>query len=150
MISWQEQLESKKATILSSLMVTCTYAAALSSPDRITFLAILCFLLTYLAQAQKYSCAELIGLDRGLFLIPEEFSILPKNVRTTERVSTPAEKLIRWRSEQKHKRGKRASVWTRLKTNPLKPPLPSIFLCIIVTTIIKNLWTFDPSLFLLF
>lgn len=110
-----------------------TDAAALSYLDwRNVFLVLLLlcmFLHIHLAEALKYSCAELLELNTGdtCRLTADLFFISPEIVRTPFGTLAAARQR-RKHCERRQRRGKQAGVLTRLKANPFKPPLPTIFL----------------------
>ena len=79
------------------------------------------------ALAQQYSRAELLDINRELHRLSSEISI-PPEIHSLPSESSASTGRQRRRCERKQKRGKRAGVRARLKANPSKPPLPSIFL----------------------
>ncbi len=83
---------------------------------------------SFKATALKYSRTELLQLNTGvLYDLPAEYFIPPEIVRPSTG-SPAAVGLRRRRCVRRQKRGKRAGVRARLKSNPFKPPLPTIFL----------------------
>ena len=75
----------------------------------------------------KYSQNELLNNNAAFHQLPADFTIPAEITRSPS--STPeAEKRRRRRCERLQKRGKRGGTWARLKANPFKPPLPTIFL----------------------
>ena len=95
---------------------------------RFCFLIVFCFLtLMCPPLAKQYSRAELLVINRDVHRLSSEISI-PPEIRRLASESSASTGRQRRRCERKQKRGKRAGVRARLKANPSKPPLPSIFL----------------------
>ncbi len=79
------------------------------------------------AVALQYSCSELLQLNTGGHYLSTEYFIPPEIISPSPGDPAAAGRQRR-RCEWRQKRGKRAGVWARLKANPFKPPLPTIFL----------------------
>ena len=95
----------------------------------IIVLIIVCLLaLMCPALAQHYSRAELLDINRELHRLSSEIFIPPPKIHSLPRETSASTGRQRRRCERKQKRGKQAGVQARLKANPSKPPLPSIFL----------------------
>ncbi|KAK0136684.1 hypothetical protein N1851_027131 [Merluccius polli] len=108
-----------------------TDAAARSNHNRHSFCTLLVALGIILhvfgAVALQYSHSELLQLNTGVDHLPAEYYIPPEIIRPSPEDPAAASRRRR-RCERRQKRGKRAGVWARLKANPFKPPLPTIFL----------------------
>ena len=106
-------------------------AAARSNHNRHSFCTLLVALGIILhvfgAVALRYSHSELLQLNTGVHHLPAEYYIPPEIIRPSPEDPAAASRRRR-RCERRQKRGKRAGVWARLKANPFKPPLPTIFL----------------------
>ena len=112
-------------------MAARTDAAARSNHNRHSFCTLLVALGIILhvfgAVALRYSHSELLQLNTGVHHLPAEYYIPPEIIRPSPEDPAAASRRRR-RCERRQKRGKRAGVWARLKANPFKPPLPTIFL----------------------